>query len=148
MTAMTVLKATFDRTHMHETLKVFFDYLDAEPNLLQDVNAGTTSASESLVLPVDAYQVSLTTAIGGVHTDLVALPDPATNGIIGQRNLVKIAALGNAGDKIDIDVTLLTQAALTVSKVELAVVGDWVLIEHRGSKWEIIASKSGVVTAS
>jgi len=148
MTVLTTLKTTFDRSHMGATLKAFFDYLDAEPNLLQDVNAGQTSASVTLVLPIDAYQIALTTAAGGAHTDVVAMPDPTANGIIGQRNLVKMAVKTDASDKIHIDTTLLSDGVLTVTQVELANVGDWVLLEHRGIKWEIVAAKSGVVTAS
>lgn len=147
MTAMTSTRATFDRTHMSATLKNFYDYMDAEPVLKQDSNSGTSSHSSTLVLPIDAYQIKVTTSGNGGAggNDTVAMPDPATNGIIGERHLVKLAALGHAGDHLLIDKTLLANGG-TIAAVTMTAVGDWVLLEHQGPVWWIVAAKSGVVS--
>lgn len=90
---MTAVRSTFDRTHLASTLKPFYDYIDAEPNLLQESDALTTDHTAPTALPIDVYQLQLTSDGTGNAAQAVAIPDPATNGIIGQRHLIQAKSI-------------------------------------------------------
>ena len=110
----------------------------------------TLSASAATVLGRDVYEYRLTTAAGGVHADELSMPVLA-DGRVGERHLITYAAETDAGDTAVASaalVALLSQAALTVSAVTFDTVGEWLLLENRGLKWEVIAATSGVVTAA
>jgi hypothetical protein len=142
---MTAYRTTFDRTHMSATLKAFYDYLDAAPELLQDAENVTVSHLAATALPVDAYQILLTTDGAGIAAQVAQLPNPASNGIIGQRHLLKCASIAHATDTVSVDKTYLYNGG-TITAVALTTAGAWLLVEHRGAHWTIIDSSTGVVT--
>jgi hypothetical protein len=68
-------------------------YLQQAPELLQDANHLTTSHSTPVALPINAYQAQLTTDGSHNLSQSATLPDPATNGIIGQRHVVQAESI-------------------------------------------------------
>jgi hypothetical protein len=125
-------------------------YLQQAPELLQDAWHLTTSHLAGINMPIDAYQVQLTTDGSANAAQSLVLPNPATagNGIIGQRHLVNLENRANASDTVSLATTYLKESdgTTTPSTVILSANGKWALLEHRGSYWMIVASASGVVT--
>jgi hypothetical protein len=141
----TITRNGFDRTHLPATLKSFYDVLQAHPELLQESNFVTLTHAGANALPVDAYQINVVSSGGGAG-DPAALPDPTTIGIIGQRHVLKLVTRTGGADTVAIDKTKLHMGATTINAVILTNAGDWLLVEHRGTVWEIVGAAAGVVS--
>lgn len=143
---MPSVRNSFLRTHLTKTLKLFYDFLDAAPTFLNGRVAVTTVHASSTTLPVNFQRVDLTTSNAGA--DAVALPNPATTGEPGWRVCLKLVAKPGAGDSVTVGFANISTGSLTISAVVLDAVGEYLLLEHRGAKWEVISASAGVVTAA
>lgn len=136
--------SSFQRPAKYKLWAKFLDFLEAAPNLLNRSKSYLTEAT-AVTVAIDAYQILVSTrATEEAKTDTVTLP-AANSGVIGQRHLIKFQALGDTGDKFQLTKTNVTKAGVTIDKIEFDAAGEWVLVENRGSSWEIVADAAGVV---
>jgi hypothetical protein len=142
---MSALRVTFDQTHLPNALKKMYAFFASAPEFLQDQEQVTLSHSVATPLPIDAYQIQLTTDGSGTAAQVAQLPNPTSGGIIGQRHLIQAASIAHAGDTVSVDKTYLYNGA-TINAVSLGANGAWILVEHRGAHWTIIDSSASVVS--
>lgn len=104
-------------------------YVATAPILLHEAVAIQTSDEGPTLLPIDRYQIQLTSSGNGADMPL-ALPDPQQGGIIGQRHVIRLVRQTTQGDTIPLNTTYLDVALVTFGAE-----GDWLLIEHRATYW-------------
>jgi hypothetical protein len=138
---------SFARTHFSKSLATLYDFIEKAPNLFNIARKVTLDHAGPNTLPTDAYQVLLATSQGGAG-DPVALPDPATIGVIGQRHLIKLGTVSKTGDTAVVSKANLSYGSANIAAVSLTAAGKWLLVEHRGTTWEVIAAAAGVVTTA
>ena len=126
------------REHMGKSLAKLFDWLDGTVGVQTSHTVSTTAGFKH-------YETAFTT--DGTGTQAVAMP--ASPGVqVGKRKLFTLASKGANGDTVVFAAGSFSKAALAVSAVVLSAVNDFLLVEYRGSKWEVIAASNGVVTAA
>jgi hypothetical protein len=105
-----------------------------------------TNGSTATTANLAVYQTSVTSS-GSAGAETLNVGD-GTGAVIGQRKLVTLATRTNAADSVALDDTHCAQGADTITAVVLDAAGEFVLLEWRGTKWEVIKASAGVVATA
>jgi len=105
-----------------------------------------TNGDAATAVGLDVYQTHLGTSGSGGAEDLTI--GDGTGAVIGQRKLIVLDTLGDAGDSVTLDDENMSKGTSTITAVALDAAGEFLLLEFQGVTWEVIKASSGVVTTS
>jgi len=111
-------------------------YVGDGPNLLREAVELRTSAAAATPLPLDRFQILLTSSGNG--RDMPAqLPDPSqvAAAVVGQRHVIRLTGLTAPGDVVPIDAQY-----LDIALAEFSVENEFLLVEHRATYWLAVAT--------
>lgn len=124
--------------------------LDGTPvggaNNISSYESVTTNGDAPVEMSNAHYESRITSGGSAGGEDLSF--DSVVSPIVGQRKLVTFENQTDESDAIALPEGEISQAGDTISTVVLNVSGDFILLEWRGSKWEVIAASDGVVTTA
>lgn len=132
------MSSNIPRNHFPSSLAKLYDWLDG-------ADAVATKHSAATAATFQAYESKVTTDGNGTNAYNLGNA-PAIQP--GRRKLVTLAVKGAAGDSVVVDFANVSQGADTIASVILDTAGEFLLVEWRGAKWEVIAASAGVVTTS
>lgn len=105
-----------------------------------------TSGASPITVSLDVFKTTLTT--GDTQGNETVNVGNGSTAVIGQRKLVFLGTRTHASDEAVLDHENMAQGSDTLVSVILDEANEFVLLEWRGAKWEIIKAASGVVTTS